>query len=67
MNKKNLSLVLFFLIFSHLATSQDKKTWDVNKPEGEWKSVKFSTDEGSNGAFPPFGLANSIVKCGSNT
>jgi len=47
MNKKNLSLVLFFLIFSHLATSQDKKTWDVNKPEGEWKSVKFSTDEGT--------------------
>ena len=29
--------------------------------------LKFSTDDGSNGAFPPFGLAHSIVKCGSNT
>ena len=40
-------LLLFTLFTTTSLFAQDKKKWDVNNPEGPYKSFSFSVDEGT--------------------
>lgn len=43
---RHLFVCLFFLPFSVAAQEKEKK-WDVNNPEGPFKEIEFTTDEGT--------------------
>lgn len=45
MTRQLLACTMFFLTM--VATAQDKKKWDVNNPEGPFKEVSFTVNEGT--------------------
>ena len=47
MRKVLLLLLLSSLFFDVYSQKKDAKKWDANNPEGPYKEVEFSTDEGT--------------------
>lgn len=47
MNCKTLASTLSAFLIITLLNAQEKKKWDVNNPEGPFKTVEFTTDEGT--------------------